>query len=514
MSEDGYVHLKQRLVGPGGPFELSMIEDEAPQPEFRRGPHTLSEIFQRSAVFGSRPFLASRAGQQSFSDIFRRADAVAANLIRLQVARGSRLTLELTDPVDWAASFIAATKIGASPVLVDPSWDEATREQRALSLESVLRLRSLDCEGIVVDHSAVPMGPVSVDDEALVTFTSGTTREPKAVSVDHRGLVTGLRSMMLLAVLNSTPGATRSAGPPCALTFAPMHYVGGYSALIFSMMTGAPLIFSSGEIDEAFDLVEAHEVRSIGGVTRSHLLDLLDAPLSFRAKLKSLRSINYFGAQLEPELLDQFERTYPEVGLSAGYGLTETNGSIASGTLTQFRERPGVAGRLSPAACVRVVDDWGRPLSQGEVGNLEISGAFLAKSYVAASGATPIRGQWFNTGDIGYLDDQDFLHVRGRRHFIVIDGREIDVVGLERKIANLAGVRDVVILADTAKSIIAICVSPQTDAGAMIEAAVRADIMGTHWRILVSAFDSLPLTSSGKVSRVEVAKRIGAMTPA
>ena len=118
---------------------------------------------------------------------------------------------------------------------------------------------------------------------------------------------------------------------------------------------------------------------------------------------------------------DKISHPYP----GSGYGLTETNASCCSGTGASFWYKPSSSGTLSPIIEFKTIDETGQDLPKGERGEICIRGILIANGYWNNPKASEsfIDG-WFLTGDIGYLDDENFVYVVDRAKDIIIRGGE------------------------------------------------------------------------------------------
>ena len=297
------------------------------------------------------------------------------------------------------------------------------------------------------------------------------------------------------------------------MTFSPLHYIGGYTAVLFSLMSRAPLVLGQAFGEAAFDQIARYRVRSLGGVTRSHLSELIVRCDADPNLLESLRHINYFGAALNASRLGDVKRVLPQTGLSSGYGLTETSGLIAAGALSDFIARPGTCGRVSPLVDVRVMaQDASTSTSSSEPGAIEIRGAVLASAYVGDGKTTPLRPAWFATGDRGALDADGYLYIDGRDRSVSLAGHTVDLTEMERQVCEVQGVTDVVFALDEARQVLVVGLCPAGIALAPIQKALVQLSGVAAERLRLVAVDRLPMTASGKIARAQAAEMILALS--
>jgi long-chain acyl-CoA synthetase len=154
------------------------------------------------------------------------------------------------------------------------------------------------------------------------------------------------------------------------------------------------------------------------------LTDMLAFAERDRYDTTSLEVVWSGGAGLPLEVRRQFERTF-ECRITDGYALTECNGSaVVYWDGDAFR--PGSVGRAMPDVHLRIVDDEGRDLPAGVSGEVLIQSDTLMLGYWRNEEATraAIRGGWLHSGDVGYLDEDGFVYLVGRKKDLIIKGGE------------------------------------------------------------------------------------------
>jgi long-chain acyl-CoA synthetase len=204
---------------------------------------------------------------------------------------------------------------------------------------------------------------------------------------------------------------------------------------------------ATGVLVERFDPVETlgqvrrHQVTNIAGappmyVAWSMLPDLGDSFASLRLAVSG-------AAPLPPEVL---QRVLDATGhhIFEGYGLTET-APVLTTTLMSEAAKPGSIGRPVPGVELRLVDDAGEEIEEGDTGEISVRGANLFSGYWPDGHDGPGEGGWWRTGDVAYLDDDGDLHLVDRRkELILVSGfnvypREVeDVIARHPDVAEVA----------------------------------------------------------------------------
>jgi fatty-acyl-CoA synthase len=274
---------------------------------------------------------------------------------------------------------------------------------------------------------------------AMICYTSGTTGNPKGVVYSHRSTVLHT----LVACMKDTFGVGED---DCILPQVPMFHANAWGLPYCALATGAKLVFPGPHFDPAglLDLLEQERVTLAAGVPTVSIgiLALLDEHPQ-KWNLSSLRSMIVGGAAAPPALIDGF-RARHGITVTHAWGMTETSplGSVA-------RVKRPLAGR-APADELRVrasqgfpvtlvaarhVDETGRVLPRdGEtMGELEVQGPFIAKSYFGGDGADRFTADgWFKTGDVVTIDGDGYLRICDRSKDVIKSGGEwISSVALE-----------------------------------------------------------------------------------
>jgi acyl-CoA synthetase (AMP-forming)/AMP-acid ligase II len=274
---------------------------------------------------------------------------------------------------------------------------------------------------------------------------------------------------------------------------------------------------------ELLQLIESRSANSLSGINPQWFTELLGQKLAER-RLSSLARIGLHGAVLRPELLRDIRASFPNVDVGSGYGLTETNGSIALAGAADIEARPGTAGPFVPSVEARIVDENDRDLPCGCTGEIKVRGGMLMSGYCGApqASARALRDGWFHSGDTGHMDADGFLYVSDRQGDIFcLEGASVSSSRLEQLAWSSASIRDVAVLR-----------GPGPDAHARVFVAIvpsrehaetetlLAETLCRNLRLPRRAFeiislDQLPRTSSGKIDRRELHARLlkGSLAP-
>jgi len=331
------------------------------------------------------------------------------------------------DQVGHALSLTGAQSL-VCPVPMARRWPEAPIDAVVVAEEPLAH--------VWLPRTAAP--PVLPPGTAKVTFTSGTTGTPKGVCLGEAGLQVVARSVA------QTLGPLGVHRHLCALPLAVLlEDVAGLQAAWAAEATAIvlPLAELGWQGSSSFDVARFHAAVTVHApdslILLPQMLAAWAAYLGARQQRApaSLRFVAVGGAPVGAELIARARL----LGLPVyeGYGLSE-GGSVQ--TLNHpGADRPGSVGRPLPHARVRVAAD----------GELEVSGALMLGYLGGAEAALP-PGAWWPTGDLGEIDDQGFVHVRGRKKNVLITayGRNVSPEWVETRLRAQPGIAQAVVFGD------------------------------------------------------------------
>jgi fatty-acyl-CoA synthase len=415
----------------------------------------------------------------SWAELDRSVDALAAALAARGVRKGDRILVQSKNCNQLFESMFACFRIGA--VWVPANFRLTPEEVAYLAVASGATALICGCE--FPDHAravceaapgikfVVSIGPSPLDDEydALVArydgqaaaeasvehddpcwffFTSGTTGRPKAAVLTH--------GQMGFVVTNHLcdlmPGTTRR---DTSLAVAPLSHGAGIHQLA-QVARGAKTVLTSGarfDVEETWMLVERWRVSNMFTVP-TILKMLTEHPAVDTYDHSSLRYVIYAGAPMYRE--DQ-KHALAKLGkvLVQYFGLGEVTGNITvlPADLHEPEDGPhvklGTCGYARTGMQISVQDEAGRELGAGETGEICVCGPAVFAGYYdnPEANAKAFRNGWFHTGDLGYLDEEDFLYITGRASDMYISGgSNVYPREIEEKVLTHPAVAEVAIL--------------------------------------------------------------------
>jgi long-chain acyl-CoA synthetase len=276
------------------------------------------------------------------------------------------------------------------------------------------------------------------DDDAVILYTSGTTGTPKGAQLTHGNLS---RNAEVSRSLHDTSGDDVILG---ALPL--FHSFGQTCTLNAGIGAGATItLLPRFDPAKALEIIQRDDVTIFMGVPTMYGA-MLHAPEREGADLSTLRLCVSGGASLPLDLMRSFEEAFTAVILE-GYGLSETS-PVASFNHSAEDRRSGSIGTPIEGVEMKVVDEDGKDLPAGEVGEIVIRGHNVMKGYWGREDATQdaIRDGWFHSGDMARVDEDGYFFIVDRKKDMIIRGgynvypREVEEVLYEHPAVREAAV--------------------------------------------------------------------------
>jgi acyl-CoA synthetase (AMP-forming)/AMP-acid ligase II len=392
-----------------------------------------------------------RPGTLTLGEAHDRAQRMAGAFHELGLRQGDVLAVQLPNWSELAIAHYAAVALGlvllpiihiygpaevgfilresrARALVVPDVWRGIDYSARVDALGDVPDLRAIVVVGEQVHSGGVlwaelearsepsfPPPRVSPDDVCALTYTSGTTSEPKGVMHSHNTLLAELKSHRLIVA---------ESGPQVMLSPYPSGHIGGICSLASPFLDGHACVFmDTWDPVDAANLIEEYGVTITSG-TPYFMTSLLDEVEKGVHDVSTLEQYATGGAGVPPSVVER--------GLAAGWFAFRSYGSTEHPTISSgYRDDPPdrlayTDGRLAPGTDVRVVDDDGRDVPAGAEGEIWAIGpeqfvgyrdAFLDREAFDPAG-------WFKTGDVGRLDAACYLTITDRKKDIIIRGGE------------------------------------------------------------------------------------------
>ncbi|NWL81139.1 fatty-acid--CoA ligase [Pseudomonas taiwanensis] len=277
-----------------------------------------------------------------------------------------------------------------------------------------------------------------------IFYTGGTTGFPKGVMISHSNLAFAA----LCAQVKGFFG--RNAVFMHAM---PMFHLADFSAMYGLMVSGGThVILPAFTGEAALDTILTERVTDLM-LAPTMIQMMLDArqanPAKAKLELGTIRHIVYGASPISPALLDRACEAFPAAGFFQGYGMTEltTGGTMLDAEYHcaehQASGKMYSAGRAVTCVEVKIVDELGREVPRGTVGEITVRGPNVMLGYWNRPEATAevLKDGWMHTGDGGYMDSEGFVYIVDRlKDMIVSGGENIYSAEVENAIASHPGV--------------------------------------------------------------------------
>jgi long-chain acyl-CoA synthetase len=519
------------LAGADGPA----ADDPALQRNLADLVRDAAEAVPNKAAFVSSGRSTSWA---AFDDL---VDRTAAGLLALGLQPGDRLGLQLGNTLEFPVVYFGALRAGLVAVplntgytaaelayalgdsgaraLVVPRSQQQTANRLAEDLEALEHVVVADGAGSLSlaelqdRGAAAPAGRGSVggEDLAVVLYTSGTSGRPRGAMLPHRALLANLEQGARI-----TPPVI---GPDDVLLLVlPLFHVYGLNAGLGAVARHG----ATGVLCERFDPVETldeirrHGVTNVVGappmyVAWSMLPDVGDAFASVRLAVSGAAPLP---AAVLSRILDVTGHHVFE-----GYGLTET-APVLTTTLMSEVAKPDSIGRPIPGVELRLLDEDGHPVEEGDPGEIVVRGPNVFTGYWPDGREGPDAQGWFGTGDVAYLDHDGDLHlVDRRRELILVSGFNVYPREVEEVLLTHPDVAEAAVLGIphpyTGESVKALVVPTpgSTPSAEEVIAHAAGSLARFKCPTAVEFVAELPYSATGKVSKGKLrlaAKQAGA----
>lgn len=405
----------------------------------------------RAALDPAAPALRDAGRRVTSGELVAAADALAARLRAAGLRRGQRVAVWLPSRLETAVVLLACSRDGliccpslhrdhtvgevaellvrmrAAALITQPGYGaDAYRHDLFDAIADspgLLEVFRLDEPGdgplwpeardLPGQSTAADTDPDSV---VYLAFTSGTTGQPKGVMHSDNTLLANARAVAADWRLGTGDVIT---------TLSPLSHNLGFGSLVLALLTGAELVINdlprgASLLDR---LMETGTTYLVGVPT--HAIDLLDELRRKGVQRLGLRGFRISGAAVPQAVIADL--IAHGVTPQSGYGMTEASSHHYTLPNDPPERMVETSGRVCPGYEIQVFsrEDPERPLPPGEVGQIAGRGASLMLGYFDAQEATEDsfnRQGWFMTGDLGWVDEQGYIRITGRKKDVIIRG--------------------------------------------------------------------------------------------
>ncbi|AWB90226.1 acyl-CoA synthetase [Salinibacterium hongtaonis] len=457
-------------------------------------------------------------------------DDVASTLASCGIGKGARVAYLGENSPAFMATLLGAVQLGGVFVPVNTRLaapeieyiltnsgarvlihDAEFTERLSGVIDAVPHVITTNPEGLDVPVSARGAGrpdtSVTLDDPAVILYTSGTTGKPKGAILTHGNLTWASLNAIVDYDIVSTD---------VALMISPLFHVAslGMGALPIIMKGGTLILEKRFEPGHALALIQRYGVSMLAGVPTTYQM-LCDHPDWATTDVSTMRKLTCGGSAVPARILNAYEER--GLSFSQGYGMTETSPGVSSLAAERTRDKQGSVGVPHFFTDVRIVDEDGHQVPPGTVGEIEIRGPNVFAGYhglPAETAAAFAEGDWFRSGDLGRFDDDGFLHISDRLKDMIISGGEnIYPAEIENLINDIDGVTGAAVIGVPHErwGEVPWAVVTVRDDTTLDRESVRSHLDGRLARYKLPAnvvvVEELPRTASGKIRKADLRTR-------
>lgn len=433
--------------------------------------------------------------EASYHELNKWSKSLSAALQKNGIEKGDKIALIAKPRLEWAIAFYGVLRTGAVAVPMDPTltpdeierlfvasdakwvmasgeWIEKLSAMDGLKdrVETLEKFVSFDPDdtpdvtafGQLLSETDEPQ-PVTCkpSDLALLMCTSGTTGDAKAVMLSQENLSSNVHNAM--QVIDITPNDV-------LLEIAPWNHIFGVLVLLVGVFSGCRIIYTD-DYKRLPELMASNGVTILVGVPKLFhgVYDKLEQTLTanpiknlmykFLPKAVGKKIIERFGgklrfmvsgsAPLDPKVMEGFRRL--GIGVIEGYGMTETSPVLTA--CTAFNNKYGSVGTAIPTLELKIADK-----DEEGIGEVVVRGPNIMQGYYKNELRTKEvidDDGWLHTGDLGYLDSENWLFLKGRKKNVIVleSGKNVYPEEIEFQLANIPEIEEMMVTSGQRKGV-------------------------------------------------------------
>jgi len=435
--------------------------------------HLGALLSKQAAKYPEKTFLMFENESMTYGSFEATCNAMANGLIAAGCKKGEHVAILLPNIPEWLITFFAVVKCGAVAVPVNsllkaeelrfildnsqtrrlitiPQFVDQIREIKA-DLEYLNDIYVVSNEAprgmklfneLLHENEDTPLLEIGENDPACIIYTSGMTGHPKGAVLSHKNHLTNAEQ--LAEALEMTPKDR-------IMNILPMFHVNALLVTFLApLFAGGSMVLMRGFSPRQFlPALDRFKPTAFAGVPTVYAI-LNELPDADKYDLSSLRFCICGAAPMKVDVFERFEKKY-NAKIIEGYGLSEATCACSVNPI-KGKRKIGSIGLPLKGVEMKIVDDDGKDVETGQEGEVVVKGDITMLGYLNDEEATKdtYRDSWLYTGDIGYVDEDGYFFIRGRKKDMIIRGGEnIYPREVEEVLTQHADVQEVAVVGKT-----------------------------------------------------------------
>jgi fatty-acyl-CoA synthase len=481
--------------------------------------------------FPDEPAIIDELGTLSFKEVDERTNALAHALKADGIGEGDGVAIMCRNHRGWIDAVLACSKLGANALFLNTAFsgpqltdvakrekpkavifdhefaevlkDAGTRRKRYIAWHDPEDGKSKDpsLENLIAKGDPGPLSAPSEQGRAII-LTSGTTGTPKGASRSMPKSIDPIASLLSVIPLKARQKT---------MIAAPLFHAWGFAQWALGISLATTVVLKRKFDEEAtLSLTAQHQCAAlvVVPVMIQRILELDDEVLD-RYDLSSVRAVPVSGSALPGSVSDRWMDHFGE-NLYNLYGSTEVAWATIA-TPRDLREAPGTVGRPPRGSVVKIYDEAGKPVPEGESGRIFVGNDVQFEGYTGGGNKDEIDGL-LSSGDVGHIDDAGRLFIDGRDDDMIVSGGEnVFPAEIEDLLHGHENVADVAVFGvddekfgQRLKAVIVRKGPPTSLSEKDVKDYVKKNLAGYKAPRDVVFIDELPRTSTGKVLKREL----------
>ena len=411
--------------------------------------NTVQKYAERTALISDKQYI-------TYGQLKRAVNAVAGLVKKSGIGKGDKVTVMLPNIPEFVYSYFGVVKNGAVVIplnTLSTPWEltyllnnsdskllitQASQikkfheiKDKLSSCHQAIAIDSLNQNGELLSgtdsqDSAVTPVEIKPEDPAVIIYTAGLTGRPLGAVLTHHNLY---------SQAEVTQSIAQRKADDVALALIPLfHAFGATANMLLTIKAGCSIVMMDRlTMEGLFSAIEREKITYIAAVPRL-FMGMIFYEKASKYDASSLNLCVTGGAPMPASFLPVFEKKF-NLKLLEGYGLTEASPVCSFNRLDKIC-KPGSIGTSILGVEIKIVDDNGSELPRNEIGELIVKGDNVMKGYYKNEAATAavIKNGWLHTGDLGRMDEEDYIFLTGiKKRMVITSGfnvypREVETV--------------------------------------------------------------------------------------